>query len=209
MGNIFRSDKEVIKGLKANREYLVNRIVELEDIVAGNDIANKSKATTHRLNLAERDNQIAEMKATMGDKVAKDIAQSKKDLKIRGESQEREHVNRLKALEKEYVEKLARVDRKLEEDKSSYRKYLKQEFNTKIEGLEKTVERLQIANATLQGANTELEKANGILEGNFENISDNLANVIKALPTVSATVTTPESHVHVEPARATGGGQKN
>lgn len=85
----------------------------------------------------------------------------------------------------------SKADKKLEDDKASYRKYLKTELNTKIDGLEKEVKKLAAESATatgqLAGANATIE----ILKGQLGTMSTITDKILNALPEVSANITTP------------------
>lgn len=104
---------------------------------------------------------------------------------------------------KEHLEKLSKMDTKLENDKASYRKYVRQENNKNIESLEKRIvgldaenKRISIENGKLIGENTSLKSLSNFNAGKTESMGT-LANkltegLVKAMPTVNADFTTPE-----------------
>ncbi len=209
--NIFGDEglKAEIKSLKSDILFFRRKIASLEDEIAKNDIVNSELQTRQSILLATRDNDMLVLKETMNDKISKEVSQTKKDYKSKTESLEREHANKMKSLEKEYVEKLARVDRKLEEDKTSFKKYFKTEFNGKIENLEKENDRLFKENVTLKAENSAVTGSKDSLQGQIESLTSIMEQIVNSLPVVSATMTTPETHVHVEPAKGgQGGGNK-
>lgn len=198
----------MIFGTKAQAEKITNLESEIDSLILQLKYSRENRSE-HTLEVAELENTIKDMKQTQKDEIARGIAQEKRDLKSTKETQEREHKALVKKLEAEHLEKISRVDRKLEEDKTSFRKYLKTEFNTRLEKLEKENQKLSDENAEVRGINVGLESVNGHLSGQAESTLEVLSQFVKALPSVSATITTPESHVHVEPARGgNGGGNK-
>lgn len=200
-----------------------NHRVELED---------ERNSRTIAVNRLENEKEALEKSIPL--KVAKEVAAEKKELKARGEKQDREHADRMRKLETEHAAKISKCDRDLEAEKVSYRKYLRSEFNSKVEALEKDNKRLFTENATLAGKNTGLETTVGILESQIESVTefaDSVAadlgtlsgkiaeGLVKSTPTITAdfsTPETPENHVHVEvpgtPAKGGnqgGGGNKD
>lgn len=126
------------------------------------------------------------------DKIAAGIDSEVRKLKAEGVAQEKRYTERMAKLEKEYAEKIARCDAKLESDKASYRKYLRQEHNTKLENLEKENRKLSGEIAELRGVNIALGNMNGTLTGQVESTISLMEGLVKALPTVTAEFTTPE-----------------
>jgi chromosome segregation ATPase len=185
------------------------------------DLENSHQVEVNRL---ENDLEVSEKSVPI--KVAKEVAQEKRDLKVKTEKQDREHADRMKKLEAEHAAKIAKCDRDLETDKASYRKYLRSEVNSKMETLEKDNKRLFEENVKLSSTVKELENVNGRLEAEVESLTesvgslaDNLGTLstkiaeglVKAVPTITADFETPvlpENHVHIEaPGAAKGGNQ--
>lgn len=108
---------------------------------------------------------------------------------------ERVYTDKMKKLVADYAEKMARCDKNLEADKISYRKYLRTEHNTEIDGLRKENATLTKENASLQGENTGLHITVGIIEGQLESMTGCVDNVLNALPTISAEFKTPDINV--------------
>ncbi len=119
------------------------------------------------------------------------------------------------------------MEKDLENDKVSYRKYLRSEMNSKIETLEKENKSLVIENISLTKEVKQDEREAGLLDGqnkvlagivssltkNLDTLSTKLGEgLVKALPEITAdfkTPTFPENHIHVEPAKiSSGGGNK-
>ena len=133
----------------------------------------------------------------------------------------------MKKLEADHAAKIAKCERDLETDKISYRKYLKQEFNTKIESLEKAnlklseeASVLRAENSALSGSNISLSVVNDSLTDSVAELSKGMValstkigeGLVKALPTVTADFNTPElpeNHVHVEVPGAKSQGNNN
>ena len=187
------------------------------------DLEDERNSRIIEVNRLENENEALEKSIPL--KVAKEVAQEKKDLKLRGEKQDREHTDRMKNLETEHAAKIAKSDRDLETDKASYRKYLKTDFNTRIETFEKDNKRLVTENVTLNAENNEQENTIGRLESQVEagneavleltkgitSLSSKIAEgLVKSVPTITADFETPktlENHVHVEVPGAAKGGQ--
>jgi chromosome segregation ATPase len=196
MSNIFVSKGKLesrIEELKREGSYLENRITSLQDDKGNLQIELNRIGTVHNIEVEKLNNHILGMEKTMKDEVAKNTASDKKDLKAKSESQEREHSNKMKSLEKEYLEKLQRIDRKLEEDKTSYRKYLKSEFNSKVETLEKDNKNLLKENGELKGKVDGLNKAIDLFQGSINPVVSLAEKIVAALPVVSAEITTPKT----------------
>ena len=204
-----KSLKEKIESLQGDLNILERSYQYVKEEIAGVDIKNSRIRLNHLLEISRKDDEIHEIKSTLGSRVEKEVAQTKKDYKIKTDNLEREHSNKMKSLEKEYVEKLARVDRKLEEDKSSFRKYLKTEFNSKVENLEKENAKLVKDNGELLGKVGGLNRAIDLFQGSINPAISLAEKVIAALPTVSATITTPEVNVQVPGAQGQKGGNND
>ena len=203
-------DKAELKLLRVRTDHTV----DMDDLITGNQITNSRLIN---------ENEVLEKSIPL--KVAKEVAQEKKDLRIRSEKHDREHVDRMKKLEAEHAAKIAKADRDLETDKVSYRKYLKQEFNTRIETLEKANLKLSEEASTLRAENSSLVGSNESLEVVNESLTDSVSELskgmvalsgkiadglVKAVPTITADFETPvlpENHVHVEVPGAAKGGQ--
>lgn len=123
---------------------------------------------------------------------------------------EKEYATLVKNLEKEHAAKIAKCDKDLESDKISYRKYLRTEYNTRVDSLEKANKEFVQKVAGLEGENSGLHTTVGILEGQLDSMTNCVGNVISALPTVSAQITTPDISVSLPGAQQvkTGGEQK-
>lgn len=181
--------------------------VTLANLKSSRVINEATTKSEHQIEIDRLENKIGELEASFVKRVSKEVAAQKKDLKARGERQDEAHLVRSKRLEADYLEKISRVDRKLEEDKSSYRKYTKQEFNSRIETLEKENKGLVVDNAKLKGANEVMETSRAFFSGKTESMGEALHAVVKALPTVSAEITTPETVIRMPeaPVQKSGG----
>ena len=132
----------------------------------------------------------------------KAVSKDKESLRKQANEQDRKFADKVKKLEAEYAAKMAKLDTKLESDKASYRKYVRQENNTKLDTLEKENKRLVVENATLTGKNQALEVSQKFFSGKQEAGGEIITQLIKALPTVSAEITTPEINVVGTPTSA-------
>jgi transketolase len=132
----------------------------------------------------------------------KAISKDKESIRKQSIDQDRKYADKVKKLEAEYASKMSKLDTKLEQDKASYRKYLRQENNTKIDTLEKENKRLVVENAILKGQNEVLNGSQKFFAGKQESGGEIISQLIKALPTVSAEITTPEINVVGTPTSA-------
>ncbi len=110
------------------------------------------------------------------------------------------HLARMTKLEKEHAEKIAKCDHALETDKSTYRKYLRSEFNDMVS--ENT--RLVKENFDLRGKNSGLEGSVKCMEGQVKTMADTMNQFVKVLPKIEANFTTPS----VAPTVTLGSGNK-
>lgn len=225
-----------ISELKTEVKNLNESLVQARQDRDTAEIALNRSRTDHRVELANQENErqvevnrleneTEALEKSVPLRVAKEVAQEKKDLRISKEKQDREHADRMKKLEAEHAAKIAKCDRDLESDKVSYKKYLRTEFNTRIETLEKDNKRLITENVTGNANFCAAEKNIGRLKtqvkaGNeavseltkgITTLSSKIAEgLVKSVPTITAyfeTPQTPENHVHVEVPGAAKGGQ--
>lgn len=210
-----------------DRLELVNNY---EDQIAS--IRNQNEQLTEMLRsqlqikLTKAENALKELESSISVKVNREIASEKKELKIKGEKQDKEHADRMKKLESEYASKIAKSDKDLESDKVSYRKYIRSEYNKQVENLEKENKKLVTDNIELNTSVKANKYAIGILEGQIKsmngvvdtlseangNLSESIASgLVKAMPNITASFETPvlpENHVHFEQAGAAKGGNQ-
>jgi uncharacterized phage infection (PIP) family protein YhgE len=204
---------ELVDAKDENRQDYVSSRQELDRLESG------KKVEINRL-----ENKIFELEQKFKTDLEKAVAQERKSLKFLADKQDREHADRMKKLENEHAAKIAKCDRDLESDKISFRKYLKQEYNTRIETLEKLntklqeeVSTLRIENSILTGANESLGSINDSLTDSVNELSKGVTSLsnkiadglVKSIPTITGDFSTPESpesHLHVEvPGNKNGG----
>lgn len=127
----------------------------------------------------------------------------RKEYESKVTSQDKLHQERMTRLEKDHAEKIAKCDRNLEEDKKSYRKYLREEFNKQIDTLTEENKNLIRDNMELC-ADLEAEtNVNSVLTGTIEATNKTMEALVKALPTIDAKFTTPNA-----PTAMVGSGNK-
>lgn len=201
-------DKEIIKDLKSEIKELERTLVCLQEENVDENIRVQKIKTYYKEELngveAEFKRQISELNRTIKtyehdfDVLLNNATvDAENKLADKFDKQDREYTSRLKKLESEYAEKIAKCDKKLEEDKISYRKYLRQENNTKIDKLEKANFYLIKDAADLRGSNNGLIVSNGALQGQLASMATIMEKIISSLPTVTAEITTPDITVAV------------
>lgn len=211
-----KNKTEEIVDLKNSCNLKDEEILRLKDEIATNDnkileirtshrIAMDDLKTEHQVELNTKANEVFTLKETLDARVEKEVSPIKKELKIKGEKQDAEHATRMKKLESDYALKIAKCDRDLETDKASYRKYLRQEMNSKIEHLEKDNDRLSKENARLIGENMGLTRTSALFEGQLEKLGDVVDSIVDALPSVEVNMSTPEVTVNLPKAEQKGG----
>lgn len=219
--------KEANENLTQAREYRDEMEIILKRERTDHKVELADQHNCHQVAMNRIQNELEVSEKSVPLRVAKEVAQEKKDLRIAKEKQDREHADRMKKLEAEHAAKIAKCERDLETDKISYRKYLKQEFNTKIESLEKAnlklseeASVLRAENSALSGSNISLNIINDSLTDSVSELSKGMValsakigdGLVKALPTVTADFNTPElpeNHVHVEVPGAKSQGNNN
>lgn len=240
--------KEENDNLRVSNENLIERNLELERENAEVDnriervrISNIREMdelkNVHEREINRLTDQIADFDASFERKVEAAVAEKKKELKKLTETQERDFKDRVKKLDKEYEDREKKLnkeftdrmnsnDRKLEQDKISYRKYLRQEHNTRLTELEKENKNLSKENMSLNSEVKAQENTIGILQGQVKVLSGNTETfaksldslssklgdgLVKAMPNISADFSTPknpETHVHIEQPTGKGGGNQ-
>lgn len=119
------------------------------------------------------------------------LVDGNKKLAAKEDQLDKAHADRTKKLEAEYAAKLAKVDRDLEADKASYRKYMRTELNKEVDTLRAENLKLIKENATLTGENNIFKNSQSFFTGRVESMNDFANKLVGALPTVSAEITTP------------------
>lgn len=224
-----------ITRIKTDNRETINEItlrneVEVSELKRGHQITVQDLESGHEISINELENDVEKLEESFTSRVDKEVSSVKKDfrnkekdLDRKGDANEKTHTERMKRLEADYAVKIAKCDKELEADKVSYRKYIKSEFNTKVETLEKENARLVKDNITLgvksEGQTFTIGRLEGqvktltsIAEGLSTNVgalSETLAEgLLKGMPTVSANITTPEVNVNLPATPAQGGGNK-
>lgn len=212
------SNRDTINEINLRNEMQVSELkmgyqTQIQDLESG-----------HEISINELENDIEKFEESFTARVDKEVSSVKKDfqnkekdLDRKGDANEKAHTERMKRLEADYAAKIAKCDRELEADKVSYRKYIKSEFNTRVETLEKDNKRLLSENISLSTSNANLKASNSVSENQIKSLTELNASLVenigtlsskivdglvKGMPTVSAEITTPEVNVHV-PAAAT------
>lgn len=192
---IARLEKEVIS--------LEKKIIDQRDQIIDNDIVMDRIEGSNRRALEEVQNgykdEIIDLKreiSVLKDNFDIDVDNAKTDVLNKADKVERENERtfnkKIVQLEKEYADKIAKCDRALENDKASYKKYLRSEFNGRLDKAEEKAQKLEVENGKLLGENKSLIAWNEFCSGKQESQLELIGLVLKALPTVSANITTPE-----------------
>jgi len=95
-------------------------------------------------------------------------------------------------LEERYNKMFKSLQSDLEDAKSHYRKNLKAEYKDKIDSLEKANKSLTEANIKLTSELKASAHMQGVMEGQLESLKDVVSDLVEALPSVSANITTPD-----------------
>jgi len=183
------------EGLKEKIGVFKKENARLQDVVAGNQLAVDIIHNNHRIEIAQLQEVIRLSNDLFDLRLRKESSSELKNLENQEKNQDKTHTDRMKKLEAEHTAKIVKFDRDLEVDKISYRKYIKQEFNNRVEHLEKEVSRLSAKNNELMAVDSAREFYSGVMEGSVESLSETIKQLIVALPVVSATITTPEVSV--------------
>lgn len=219
--NLFKT-KEV-SGLEKEIEVLKNKVYELKlelvEVEDGNrqnyinsiDEQNRIEVIK-QAEINKLENEIFKLKEQFKSDLEKAITQEKKSLRIQADRDEKEHTARMKKLESEYAAKIAKCDRDLENDKASYRKYLRTEHNNKLESLEKENAKLTSENISLATEVSNLKASKAIMESQNDSLidlTDGLLETVseitnklaegmsKSMPTVNANFSTPDNQIVV------------
>lgn len=199
-----KSKLETSEALRINAERSENRIysemrdMETEHIVK---LANVRREVRVELNEVQAElKELKENNATVleNHKIDLDNQYVDKTNKL-----EKEHAERMRKLEKDfankeanleakYLEKMTKCDKKLEDDKASFRRYMKTEHNKYVELLETDNKNLLKENLTLRAERDAAIASHKIIEGTLSSVAGSFDKLIGALPAVSAEITTPE-----------------
>lgn len=106
-----------------------------------------------------------------------------------------EYVELENALEEKYSKMFKTLQSVPEDAKSHYRKNLKAEYKEKIDSLEKSNKSLTESNIKLTSELKASAHMHGTVEGQLEALQDIMSDLVGALPTVSANITTPDVNV--------------
>lgn len=216
------SKADRIKRLEDENVSLENRITNLRDEKIDREIANgrldqNNKATIHDLETYyEREiRNISTELNVFKENYDIDLNNAVVDAENKAEKKEQDFEKafnkRVIELEREHAVKIGKCDKDLELDKISYRKFFREDRNEKMATLESENKKLSLENATLKGENKSLEGWNNFCTGKQEQVLETVGLIIKALPVVSANITTPEVVVQMpkqEQAKQNGGIQQ-
>jgi hypothetical protein len=222
---LFNTKKE--NELIADNKILKHELIEARlAIVRSDDIKNEYKIkyeeseVQHRLELSRvsRDNfyQVQNLKADITlieDNFETAVHNATVDAinKLADKEDRLEREFRAKALkqDKEHAERMARLEKKFEDEKVSYQKYLRTQRNSDLEVAQAKVIDLTKENGELRGENKVLISSSKITEGQLSQIANVTEKIICALPSVSAEITTPEVNIQLPKVEAPKGGNGN
>ncbi len=210
--------EEEVESLKGDNQGLERSLVNAKDSRNEAIIELEKVEVAHKLDISRINNchqvdeerlllRVVNAENSVKTQVADGLRKGRKDLEHRAEQQDRAHAERMKRLEADYAAKIAKCDRELEADKASYRKYIRQENNTRIEKLEKENAALTKENITANATIASLTRETGMYDGKLNLAIQAFNDIAKALPVITANFTTPD--ITVLPGQSVAPKQNN
>lgn len=190
--------------LRANKVYVNDLEATIKEFKDNNQITIDNK-------LIELENNAVDTSNKQDKEHADRMRKLESDYQVKTDKLESTHADRMRKLEATYVEKLSKLDTKLESDKASFRKYMRTENNKLIDTLETENKKLVKENAILTGEVTGMKGTSNVLSGQLSSMASSFDKLLVALPTVSASITTPEVVVQLpkqEPVKGNNGGEQ-
>lgn len=206
-----KKENELIAENKILKQDLIDArlaVVRSDDIKNEYKIKYEENEVQHRLELSRvaRDNfyAVQNLKADIellqdNFEVAVHNATVDAINKLADKEDKLEREYRAKALrqDKEHADRMARLEKKFEDEKVSYQKYLRTQRNSDLEKAQEKVLQLTAELSEERGINTSVKNTSKIMEGQLSSVTSVLEKIITALPTVSAEITTPEVTVQM------------
>jgi len=201
---MFESKKDlrgIIRDLKKEKVILeekdLDHEVKLSTIELDHREEIKSIEGNFSYDVLVLENKIQGLTDSLALSIKREVASTKKEYEVKTEKLEKEHKDAMKTAKGDLAKNIESSDKKLEEDKTSYRKYLKKEHNTENDRLVTGNKKLFADNAKLDGENKGLISRATEAETQVKTLTTLVSKFVEALPKVSAEITTPVVNVQV------------
>lgn len=174
----------LVRENEVKNEKIKNLEASLRTIETNHTAESHVQAAGHKIDIAKLQAELQVLNNGFHNKVSREI--DHKSLIL-----EKAHELKMSQMKKEHLEKMSNLDNKFENDKASYRKYLRTEHNKEIDGLRAATDFLKTRVIELEAigeANLEIAAS---AEGTVKALTSVVEGLTKALPTISASFTTP------------------